>query len=191
MEFAPVGQVRHGVYGVVLAVAIDPVRRGDDLIGGVFGFLVTVAVARPRDAIGRHFVRFIRRAGPPSDVKEDGGGEAVVEHGVRDEAAGVVRLAVLVCDQRGACVGGVELRLGAVAARELALVKRFDVATVVLVEVCETVIEQDWRVQLRRKRELECADRGGHVLAHKVRGGGVDIGPFRGVSVAERGFEGG
>lgn len=61
----------------------------------------------------------------------------------------------------------------------------------VLVEVCETIIEQNRRAQIRRERELECAYLGGYVSACEVLGGGVGEGPFRGVSVGEGGFEGG
>lgn len=61
----------------------------------------------------------------------------------------------------------------------------------VLVEVCETIIEQNRRAQIRRERELKGAYLGGDVPTYEVLGGGVGEGPFRGVSVGEGGFESG
>lgn len=123
MELAPVGQVRQRLRGVVLAVAVYPVRRRGDLVGRIAGFSVALAVAVPRDTLGRHFVRFVGRAGPAGDVEEDRRGEAVVEHGVRDKPTGVVRLAIRVRCERGAIAVAVKLGPGAVIAGKLLFVK--------------------------------------------------------------------
>jgi len=83
--------------------------------------------------------------------------ECVVEHGVGDEAAGVVRLACLGVYVQRRAVARAEVAGTAGITLELLDIDGLDVAAVVLVEVREAVVEQDWRLDVFRDVEAEDA----------------------------------
>lgn len=60
----------------------------------------------------------------------------------------------------------------------------------VLVKICETIVEQDRGVQLRGEGKLEGTNLGVFVFTSEVFSSSVGEGPFGGVSFGERSIEG-
>lgn len=92
-------------------------------------------------------------------VQELGAGKGVVEHGVCDKSTRVVGLLDAidgVAIERGT-LGAVDVVVRPGGSRELSLVERIGIATVVLVEVCELVVEQDRRVHVLGDGESQVA----------------------------------
>jgi hypothetical protein len=178
-----VGQILRRVTGELLS----PVGRGDNLRGIQAGLPVQVAVRGPGDV---RVVLHLVDLGRVAVVDAGGRSEGIVKHGVGNQTArvdGQVRLIVP--------VHGVALRAadGAVAdgiALELAGEEGLHVAAVVLVEVGEVVVEEDWRAHVFGNDEFELADVR-LVLDTKVVGD-VDVGepPPLGLDVLVAALEG-
>lgn len=164
MEGLPVFQVRRGhLIRVVIGVALGPVGGRDSILGTVLGLAVQLTVRVPRDALLRHLVRLGLVALAAGRVAQNGAGEGVVEHRVGDQAAGEVRLALVLVDFERVAARSIHLAVRLGVAFELIGVEGIDVASVVLVEVGHVVVEQDGRAHVLRNVEAEVASVGGDV----------------------------
>lgn len=162
LEGLPSLQIRRRVLlGVVVGIALAPVGGRQDIAGLILGRVIQVLVAAPGD-VGAvlHKVRLCVVVLGSGRVQELGAGKGVVEHGVCNQSTRVVRLldAVdgVVAVQRGT-LGAVDVAIRPSGSRELSDVERIGIATVVLVEVGELVVEQDWRVHVLGDGESQIA----------------------------------
>jgi len=156
----------------VTTKALHPVRRHGDLIVIVLRRAVELLVAIPGDpGVVLHGV-YPAGLAAAGDVQEDGRVESIIEHGICDQAAWIVRPATGIETQRVA-EGS---RDGVVVdsdTTQLVLLERLHVASMVLIEVCEAVVEEDGRLHWRWNIEDERALR--DVVQHDaVRVGVVD-----------------
>lgn len=135
MQIRQAGRIR-----VSVRVPIMPVRWRHHLVGLVLGLAIQMPVTLPRDPLVRHQIRLACQRRVLS-VHQHRRREGVVEERVRDEAARVERLVGPVLDPDRVAIGRERRRRFGVAL-ELSSIERLDVPTVVLKEVCETVVEQ-------------------------------------------------
>lgn len=156
MELFPVVDVGDGDGLVVLGVHDAPVGWRADLVGSISRVLVQVAVTAPSDALVGHVV--VDGVGIAALVQQARGDEAVVEHGVCDQTARVVGLASVSVDAKGVAVASIDGIVVAEVALELVGIERLDIAAMVLVEVCELVVEEDGRGQVVRDPEAQLAN---------------------------------
>jgi hypothetical protein len=167
LELFPCVQVwqSHRLVSVV-RILVLPVWRHGYLVCLIGSLPIQVSLVGPRGAIRCELVE--RRLLRVSSTREGGiqGAEVVervVEHGVCDQAAGVVWLPISIDVQRGTItrpdIGG-----GPRLALQLVNVDGLDVAAMVLVEVGEAVVEKNWRVDVFGDIEAQYADIGVHLF---------------------------
>lgn len=155
LEVGPVLEVRKlGVVRVAIGPGCLPVGWGDDLGTRVLGLAVEILQSFPTDItslVGHDVVGRV--------LLVVGVGEGVVEHGVGHHAARVDDLSsssgVEIQWLAGRAVNDI---LGYGIAQELLGVERINVATMVLVEVVEVVVEADGRREFLGNRERDNAD---------------------------------
>lgn len=154
-----VGQRELGIVAVGIPEA--PVGWGNDIVDGVCGGVVQVLVRVPGDALVGHDVRHVVGIGACT-VESDGAVEGVVELRVGNEAARIVCLAR----------GWIQLEWIAVAvangivalelAIQLVLIEALDISPVVLVKVCESIVEENGGGEVVGDVKLQAA----HVCRH-------------------------
>lgn len=155
MELFPIMDVWDGNTFVVFGIHHAPVWWRADLVGSVGSFLVQIAVTFPCNTLVDHSV--VHRLGIVALIQQTRSDKAVVEQRVCDQTARIVCLTVGIETQRvtvtvvdGAVINNVSF--------ELVLVERFNIATVILVEVCELIVEEDGWGQIVRDPEAQGAD---------------------------------
>ena len=89
--------------------------------------------------------------------------ERVVEDGIGDEAARIVRLVCHGIKAQRITITAADAVVAAEVARKLRLVKRLDVSSMVLVKVGEAVVQKDVRAHVVRNQELQLANVGGEL----------------------------
>jgi hypothetical protein len=131
---------------------ILPVGRHGDLVILVFGYAVEVLLGAPGNALFGHGIDI------PLSVTPNGRQvlKGVVKHGIRDEAARVVWPVPVVNLERVA-FASLDLRGCLRIALQLFNVQGLYIAAMVLVEVCEAVVEEDRRLYIFRDDEAEDA----------------------------------
>lgn len=147
LELGPFLEVWRGMFIAVFAIRIPfgPQRWRHHLVGLVFRLAVPIPIGIPGNVFRGHGVDALL-GGLAGHILEDGREEGVVEHGIGDQAAREVGFSLRVGDERGASIRALEGGGGDCLAGELFLVETLDVATVVLVEVGEPVVEHHWRL---------------------------------------------
>lgn len=161
LEGLPSLQIRRRVrVGIVVGIALAPVGRWQDIAGLILGWVVQILVATPGDVgVVLHKVRLCVAVLGSGRVQELGAGKGVVEHGVCDKSTRVVGFLDAVdgvAIERGT-FGIVDVAIRPSGSRELSDIERIGIATVVLVEVGELVVEQDRRVQVLGDGESQIA----------------------------------
>lgn len=154
MELLPVVDVRDRNVVTVFGVHDAPVWWRAHLVDSVDGILVQSAIAGPCDTLVGHGV--IDRGIIVTAVQQAWGNEAVVEKRVCDQTARIVGLARIVESKRVAVAVADGVIINKVAL-ELVGAERLDVATVVLIEVCELVVEEHGGGQVVRNPEAQLA----------------------------------
>lgn len=135
-----------------------PVGRGKDVSVVVRGIAVEIFVAVPRDPrVVLHVVYPRIIATGLGRVRQHRAGEGIVEHGVGDQTAGIIRLAALAIQRSAVRVMNVVVR--SLVALELVGVEGEDISAMVLVEVGQVVVEENRRAHLLWNGELEMASR--------------------------------
>lgn len=114
-------------------------------------------VALPSNTLVGHVVGLISSIGS-GRVQQNRREESVVEDGVGNETAWVVSLAGFAIDCQWRTVAVADAAVVAHSTHQLGLIERLDVSSVVLVEVCETVVKEDMGSNVIRKEELQLAD---------------------------------
>jgi hypothetical protein len=156
LPFLEVGRRR--ILSVSIGVAIVPVRRGDYVSVIVRGFAVEIFVTVPRDTrVILHMVYPRIISAGLGRVREHGAGEGIVEHGVGDQSAGIIRLAALTI--QGSAVRVLNVAVRSLVALELVGIEGEDISAMVLVEVGEVVVEENRRAHLLWNGELEMTSR--------------------------------
>ena len=159
LKSLPILQVRRGsVLGVSIREALLPVGRRDDVVVAILSLSVKVLVTVPRNArVVAHTVLPCLVASTARGVCEHRAGESVVEHGVGDETTRVVGLVSLAIKR--STVGIADVADRSLFALELIRIERENVSAMVLVEVGEVVVEEDWGTHLLRDGKLQVASR--------------------------------
>lgn len=135
-----------------------PVGRGEDVSVVVLGLAVEIFVTVPRDPrVVLHMVHPRIIAAGLGRVREHRAGEGIIEHGVGDQPAGIVRLVTLTIQRSAVRVMNVAVR--SLVALELVGIEGEDISAMVLVEVGEVVVEKNRRTHLLWNGELEMASR--------------------------------
>lgn len=142
----PVSKVLPAGLAITLPCSSAPVRRRDQLRGVHRGSLVLVLLSRPDDAPLAHRVRDIltRTASQENRVPK-----RVVEHRVGDQPTRVDGFPCSVVLADGLALPALQVVGCTYFAEELLSVQRLDVASMVLVVICELVVEEEGRVQVR------------------------------------------
>lgn len=164
--------------GIVLGVYSAPKWRRANLIRSVFGVFVQVLIAAPSDALVGHGV--VDCASFIGTIEQLRGVEGVVEHGIGNQSARVVGLVRVGVELQRVAVAAIDGRVVAKVAHKLVGVERLDITAVVLVEVCELVVEEDRRGEIVGDPEAQLADLGLDIEEAIVVGDGlVDRPPLR------------
>lgn len=144
-------EVRRGVAcSIAIGIPHPPVEWNSDGIQRSRGrdVLEQVLVGVPRNARLAHVVRlFIVTHGPRAI-------EGVVEDGIGNQPTGIEGLASAFLRLKRLTCGAANLRGCDVLTGELLVEEGVDIATVVLVEVCELIVEEYGRAHVFRYREL-------------------------------------
>lgn len=185
LKSLPVLYIRRRVLlGVVVRVAFGPVWWRQDVLGLVLRSTIQILVAAPSNvAVVLHRV-FLGCVGSGS-IKPHGAAVGVVEKGVGDETARVVRLLGVVAALERCALGIFQVAVGHRLAFELIGIKRVDISSVVLVKVLEVIVKQDRWLQVLGEVEADVADVGLNIrcgLVFDTRGDGdldsLLYGPF-------------
>lgn len=160
LECTPILQVWWWVVLRVFAVGVAslPVGRRQTLIRLVSGVAVERLVGAPRDAmVTLHLVgpSFVARA--VAGIDQDWAGKGVIEHGIGDQTAGVVRQPDTIISLKRRTVRTVYIVIRSSMSFELIGIERRNVASMILVEIGEPVVEVSGRRHLIRQVVLENA----------------------------------
>lgn len=155
MERFPLMDVWDRDIVAVLGVHHAPIWWRDHLIDSVGGLLVQIAITCPCGTICDHSI--VDGLGVVARVQQAWRAEGVVEERVCDQTARIVCLTVFTKTQGVTVAVGDGVVINKVSF-ELILVERLDIATVVLVEVCELIVEEDGRGQVVRDVEAQGAN---------------------------------
>jgi len=150
-------QVRQLIAVTAVLVLFLPIRWWDNILRLVLCLAVKITLVTPRSSLHSHGVVLATGIRTARGVGECQLAERVVEHGVGDETAGVVRLACLGVYVQRRAVARAEVAGTTRITLELLDIDGFDVAAVVLVEVREAVVEEDRRLDVFRDVEAEDA----------------------------------
>lgn len=147
LERLPLLKIRRRVsLGITVRITQTPVGWRNDFAQRLRGWVVQISVTAPGNVgVVGHEVCLRLVATASGGVQQLGAGVGVVEHGVGNESARIVRLLDAVDSltfQRGA-FRAVDIAPGPVVSLELVDVERIGVSTMVLVKVGELVVEQN------------------------------------------------
>lgn len=173
-------EVGQGKACVVGGISLTPVRWRGDLVGGICGGLVQLCVALPSNTLICHVVGYVPSIGSRG-VEQDRAEKGVVEYGVCDKTARIVGLASVTIDRQRRAVAATDATVVAKSARQLVLIVRLDISSVVLVKVCEAVVQEYVRSNVVGKIKLQLADSGLDVSARTVVDGGRVARPLHGI----------
>lgn len=149
--------VRSKVWGwscrrVSVRISPCPVWRRDDLIVSVASVSITIPVRCPRDSVLCHLIDLIAAGQAYLHRRAN----CVIELRIRNESARIVDFAILRTKRITITVDATDRDC---MAFELILTDTLHVSSVVLVEVCKFVVEQDWRLQIMRNSHLYLTNR--------------------------------
>jgi len=150
-------KVGQGKACVVGGISQTPVWRRRDLVDRVGSVLVQIFVAGPGDTLVGHLIGRVVVAGALR-IEEDGTEEGVIEEGIGNEATGVICLVRDGVDAQRIAVAGPDAVVAPEVTAELGLVERLDVSSVVLIEVCEAVVQKDVRADIVGNVEAQLAN---------------------------------
>ena len=115
--------------------------------------------------------------------------EGIVEDGVRNQTARVIRFPVRAVRGQRVAISTLNRAGGNRMAQQLICIQRLDVSTMVLVEVRKTVVEQHRRVEVCLNIESKIASHRRGLSSPGIFGGGILTSPLRWDDAAVGGFE--
>lgn len=172
LKLLPSVQRRQREAFVVGGILLAPIGRRTDLIDRIGSLSVQVLVTVPCNVFVGHLVGRVGIVGA-GDVESDGAEEGIVEERISYQAAWIIGLAGVGIGTKRVAVAFGDGVVDHKVARQLALVVGFDISAMILVEVGEAIVEQNWGTEVVRDVELQLADIGCHVCAGAVVDSGL------------------
>jgi hypothetical protein len=158
LERFPGVEIWQSGLAVAIRVCIHPVGRRDDIFRLVRRFFVQIALRAPADPVLCHIIEgWLVAIVLSLSVENCQIVVRVVEHGIGNEAAGIVWLAARPELQRIA-VSSIDGSAAYSLSLQLVKVERFDVPTVILIEIRQAIVEIDWGFDIVRYLERQNTD---------------------------------